>query len=582
MNLFDRMLEEVRGAIARLAEAGQLPPDLDLGRVTVEPPRDPDHGHMATNAALVLARTARRRPMELAEDLARELGGAPGVREARATAPGFVNLRLEDAVWLEQIRCVLEQGEDYGRTDLGAGITVNCEYCSANPTGPLHVGHGRGTVYGDALANLLAFAGYRVVREYYINDGGGQVEVLARSLFHRYREILGDDPGPLPPDAYPYPELIPVARRIAEEDGPVWLGQPEEAWRERFARAGSEAMMARIREDLAALGVRFDVFTSERRLIQEGRIEEAVRRLEEQGHVYVGTLPPPKGKPVEDWEPNPQLLFRASAFGDDSDRPLKRANGAWTYFAADLAYHYDKFRRGAPLLVDVWGADHGGYVKRMEAAVAALTGGKARLVVKLCQMVHLYRGGQPLRLSKRAGSVLWLRDVLEQVGRDVFRFMMLTRKNDAPLDFDLEKAVEQSRDNPVFYVQYAHARICSVFRHAEEAGMPTDRRRLIAAPLDQLRDPGELALVRTMAHWPRVVVGAARHFEPHRIAFYLHDLAGALHALWTRGKEDDALRFVIPERPQVTLARLAMLAAVRQVIARGLRIMGVEPVTELQ
>ncbi len=581
MNLFADFRDTVAAAVAALQERGELPPDLDLERISVEPPRDPAHGHMATNAALVLARAARRRPMELAELLAGEITGAEGIIEVRVAPPGFVNVRLADELWRRQIPVVLRAGADYGRCDLGRGRPVNDEYCSANPTGPLHVGHGRGTVYGDALANLLDFAGYRVTREYYINDGGAQIEAMARSVHHRYRELLGDDPGPMPEGLYPLEELVPVAKAIVERDGDRWLGRPEEEWLEPFGRAGVEAMMVRIREDLAALGVRHDVFTSERELIAAGRIEEAIAFLEEKGLVYTGTLPPPKGRTMEDWEPTPQLLFRSTAFGDDVDRPLRRSNGAWTYFAADLAYHLDKIRRGADLLIDVWGADHGGYVKRMQAAVQALGEGRAELVVKLCQLVHLYAGGEPLKMSKRAGRIVWLRDVVEEVGRDVFRFIMLTRKNDAPLEFDLEKVVEQSKDNPVFYVQYAHARICSVFRNAEEAGCETDPAALAEVPLDGLRDPAELDLLRQMAGWPRLVEGAARSFEPHRIAFYLHDLAGAFHALWTRGKEEPELRFLLAGNPGLTAARLAMLAAVRTVIANGLRLMGVTPVEEM-
>ncbi len=581
MNLFAEFRDTVAAAVAALQERGELPPDLDLERISVEPPRDPAHGHMATNAALVLARPARRRPVELAELLAGEITGAEGIIEVRVAPPGFVNVRLADELWRRQIPVVLRAGADYGRCDLGRGRPVNDEYCSANPTGPLHVGHGRGTVYGDALANLLDFAGYRVTREYYINDGGAQIEAMARSVHHRYRELLGDDPGPMPEGLYPLEELVPVAKAIVERDGDRWLGRPEEEWLEPFGRAGVEAMMVRIREDLAALGVRHDVFTSERELIAAGRIEEAIAFLEEKGLVYTGTLPPPKGRTMEDWEPTPQLLFRSTAFGDDVDRPLRRSNGAWTYFAADLAYHLDKIRRGADLLIDVWGADHGGYVKRMQAAVKALGEGRAELVVKLCQLVHLYAGGEPLKMSKRAGRIVWLRDVVEEVGRDVFRFIMLTRKNDAPLEFDLEKVVEQSKDNPVFYVQYAHARICSVFRNAEEAGCETDPAALAEVPLDGLRDPAELDLLRQMAGWPRLVEGAARSFEPHRIAFYLHDLAGAFHALWTRGKEEPELRFLLAGNPGLTAARLAMLAAVRTVIANGLRLMGVTPVEEM-
>jgi arginyl-tRNA synthetase len=579
MNVFREFLEHVCAALEAMRQAGELPADVGFEAVTLEPPRDPAHGHMATNAALVLAKAARRKPLDLAAALAARLRDLPEVVDVGVAPPGFVNLRLADDVWRRQIRVALEYGPDYGRCNIGQGLRVNVEYCSANPTGPLHVGHGRGTVFGDALANVLEFAGYRVTREYYINDGGAQIEALARSIYHRYLELFGLAEGPLPEGLYPLEELIPVAQAIAERDGRKWVGKPEADWLDLFGRAGVEAMMARIREDLALLGVHHDVFTSERALIEAGRIEETIRHLERLGLIYVGTLPPPKGKPVEDWEPVPQLLFRASAFGDDSDRPLRRSNGAWTYFAADVAYHLDKIRRGAQLLIDVWSADHGGYVRRMQAAVKALSEGRVDLVVRLCQLVKLYSAGQPLRMSKRAGRTVWLRDVLEEVGRDVFRFMMLTRRNDAPLDFDLVEALRQSRDNPVFYVQYAHARICSVFRNAIEAGLdPAD---CADAPLERLVDVAELDLLRVMAQWPRVVEGAAQQSEPHRIAFYLHDLAGAFHSLWTKGKEDTALRFLITDDEATTRARLAMLGAVRTVLANGLRLIGVEPGEEL-
>lgn len=580
MNVFKQMLERVRAALEDMREAGELPEGLALDAVSVEPPRDPAHGHMATNAALVLAGKARRKPLDLAAGLAARLRDLPDVVEVGVAPPGFVNLRLADEVWRRQVEVVLEQGADYGRSDLGRGLRVNVEYCSANPTGPLHVGHGRGTVFGDALANLLEFTGHRVIREYYINDGGAQIEALARSIYHRYLQLLGLAEDRPPEGFYPLEELIPVAEAILERDGRKWVGKPESDWLDVFGRAGVQAMMARIREDLEMLGVHHDVFTSERALIEAGRIDEAIRHLESLGLVYVGTLPPPKGKkPVEDWEPVPQLLFRSTAFGDDSDRPLKRSNGAWTYFAADVAYHLDKLRRGAQLLIDVWGADHGGYVRRMQAAVRALSEGRVELVVKLCQLVKLYSGGQPLRMSKRAGRTVWLRDVVQEVGKDVFRFMMLTRRNDAPLDFDLVEAVRQSKDNPVFYVQYAHARICSVFRNAAEAGF--DVERLAGAPLERLTDPAELDLLRVMAQWPRVVEGAAAQYEPHRIAFYLHDLAGAFHSLWTKGREETGLRFLLAGDEATTRARLAMLGAVRTVLAGGLRLMGVEPVDEL-
>lgn len=581
MNAFAELLELVREGLRRLEAEGELPAGLDLGRVAVEPPRDPSHGEAATNAALVLAKAARRPPLALAQKLAERLAGLPPVRRAAAAPPGFVNLDLDPAFWQRQVRAALEAGETYGRSRLGAGQRINVEFCSTNPTGPLHVGHVRGTVFGDALASVLAHAGYDVTREYYVNDGGAQVEILARSLHLRYREALGEPVPEIPPGLYPGEYLIPVARAIAARDGERWATAAEEVWLEPFARMGVEAMMARIRDDLEALGVRHDVFTSERALIEAGRIDEALAILDAQGLLYTGTLPPPKGgKADEDWEPVPQLLFKATAFGDESDRPLKRSNGAWTYFAADMAYHLDKFRRGFPVMVDVWGADHGGYVKRMQAAVKALTRGEAVLDVRICQLVNLLDEGKPLKMSKRAGRIVTLRDVIEEVGRDVVRFIMLTRKNDAPLDFDLAKATEQSKDNPVFYVQYAHARICSVFRHAAE-GVDASPAALRGADLGLLEDPAELALARELASFPRVVEGAARHFEPHRVAFYLQDLASAFHALWTRGKEEPALRFLRSDAPELTRARLALLAAVRGVLALGLGLAGVRPVEEL-
>jgi arginyl-tRNA synthetase len=531
---------------------------------------------------MVLAKAAGRPPMALAGQLAAALEGAPGIMRIGCAPPGFVNLTLEPAFWQRQVKDVLAAGPSYGRSELGRGRRINVEFCSANPTGPLHVGHGRGTVFGDALAAVLAHAGYEVTREYYINDGGAQIETLARSVHLRYREALGEMIGAVPHGLYPGEYLIPVAREIAARDGDRWLGVAEEAWLDPFAEAAVAAMLALIRDDLAALGVRHDVFTSERGLIAEGRIEEALQLLDRQGLLYTGTLPPPKGgKPVEDWEPTPQLLFRSTAFGDEVDRPLKRSNGAWTYFAADLAYHLDKHRRGFPLMVDVWGADHGGYVKRMQAGVKALSGGEGTLDVRLCQLVNLLDAGKPLKMSKRAGRIVTLRDVVDEVGRDVVRFIMLTRKNDAPLDFDLAKVTEQSKDNPVFYVQYAHARICSVLRNAREEGLGDLAETPADADLSLLSDPAELALLKEMASFPRVLEGAAVHFEPHRIAFYLNDLAGAFHALWTRGKEDPGLRFLLPDAPELTRARLAMVAAVRGVLATGLGLMGVRPVEEM-
>jgi arginyl-tRNA synthetase len=581
MNPFDEILAAVGTALDRLVDTGRLPAGLDRQRVGVEPPREAGFGDAATNAALLLAKPAGLKPMALAEALAAELCSIPLIVEATPAPPGFVNLRLAPGFWREQIREVLDAGGAYGRCELGRGRKINIEYCSANPTGDLHVGHGRGTVIGDALANLLEQAGYEVTREYYINDGGAQIEALARSIHHRYREALGEAPGPLAEGLYPLPELVPVAEAIAARDGRRWLELPEEAWIELFGSEAVAAMMERIRADLAALGVQHDVFVSERELLEAGKIDEAVAHLEALGLLYTGTLPPPKGKIVEDWEPVPQLLFRASQFGDEMDRPLKRANGAWTYFAADVAYHLDKHRRGFEQMIDVWGADHGGYVKRMQAAVRAVSEGRAELVVKLCQLVNLLEGGQPLKMSKRSGRIVTLRDVVEDVGAGVFRFIMLTRKNDASLDFDLVKVKEQSKDNPVFYVQYAHARICSVFRNAGEAGLGDLTSDLARADLDRLEDSAELGLIKLIAQYPRVLLAAAEHREPHRIAFYLYDLASEFHALWTLGRERSDLRFLIPEEPALTRARLAMIEAVRSVIASGLGIIGVEPLSEM-
>jgi len=581
MNLFATLLTAVHEAVLRLAQKGSLPADMPLERISVEPPREREHGDAATNAALVLAKPARMKPLAIAEMLAAELADVEVLARAEAVPPGFVNMTFTDAFVQAQVAVVIAAGEDYGRSAIGRGEPVNVEFCSANPTGPLHVGHGRGTVFGDALAELLAFAGFAVTREYYINDAGAQIEILARSIHHRYLEALGDAPGPLPEGLYPLPELVPVAEAIAARDGAAWRGVPEAEWRDAFGRAGTAAMLQRIRADLASLGVVFDVFTSERALVEAGKVDAALAHLERLGLLYTGTLPPPKGKQLDDWEPAPQLLFKSSAFGDDIDRPLKRSTGAWTYFAADLAYHHDKYARGFAQMIDVWGADHGGYVKRMQAAVEALSEGRAELDVRLCQLVNLMDAGQPLKMSKRAGRIVTLHDVLAEVGKDVFRFIMLTRKNDAALDFDLAKVVEQSRDNPVFYVQYAHARICSVLRNAEADGHGDWLEMPERAAVEQLADPAELQLLKTAMQFPRLVESAAVHHEPHRIAFYLHDLASDFHALWNRGKEDGRLRFLIDDEPELSRARLAMLVAVRRVVANGLRIMGVTPVAEM-
>ena len=581
-NVFHLIRDEVGAALDRLAAAGEIPAGLPRSTFTVEPTRDPAHGEAATNAAMVLARPAGMRPLDLARKLAAALGEAPMIAGVGAAPPGFVNMTLAPELWRRQVAVIHAAGRDYGRGTLGEGRTINVEFCSANPTGPLHVGHGRGTVFGDALASVLAFAGWDVTREYYVNDGGAQIETLARSLHHRYLEVLGREPGPLPEGSYPGLYLKAAAAGIAQADGACWADVPETAWLEEFSRRGVAAMMALIRDDLAALGVQHDVFTSERALIEAGRIDEVLGLLETRGLVYEGTLPPPKGKVGEDWEPLPQLLFRTTAYGDDVDRPLKRSNGSWAYIAPDVAYHWDKVRRGFHTMVDVLGADHGGYVKRLQASVRALSEDRARLDVRLCQLVNLMDGGRPLKMSKRAGRIVTLRDVIDEVGRDVVRFIMLTRKNDAPLDFDLAKVTEQSRDNPVFYVQYAHARVASVFRRQAlegPAGVDVDP---ATAALERLVDPAELAVIRALASFPRVAEAAAQSLEPHRIAFYLQDLASALHGLWSRGNEDPGLRFLRDDDLELTGARLVLLGAVRTVLATGLGLLGVEPLDELR
>ena len=581
MNLFETLRQDVLAAIARCQATGNLPAGLATERVTAEPPRDPSHGDAATNAALVLAKQAGMAPMAIAELLAAELGGLERVTGVEIARPGFVNLRLDNDVWRNEIRTTLHAGPDYGLVNLGRGEVVNVEYCSANPTGPLHIGHARGTVFGDALASLLDKMGWTVVREYYVNDGGIQIDHLARSVHHRYLEALGSAPDQPPEGWYPGEYLIPLGQKIAKEDRDRWQYAADVDWLPAFRSRSIAAMMDMIRDDLDALGVRHDVFTSETAMVDQGKVDEAFALLEDMGLIYEGTLPPPKGKTVEDWEPAPLLLFRATDFGDDIDRPLKNSGGELTYFGKDLAYHFDKFRRGARQLIDVLGADHGGYVKRMQAAVKALSRSGGSLDVKICQLVNLMDGGQPIKMSKRAGQIVTLRDVIDHVGKDVVRFIMLTRKNDAPLDFDLIEVNSKSRDNPVFYVQYAHARICSVRRHAENAGLPTDMPTLKGADLGLLRDPAELALIKQLAQYPRNLASAALQHEPHRIAFYLGELAASFHALWNHGKEHPELRFLTPDAESLTIARLALISAVQIVIAAGLNLIGVEPVEEM-
>jgi len=584
MNVFAHYHRILAGHLDALAGDGVPPAGPARARFAVEPPRDPAHGDLSSNAAMVLAKAAGLQPRALADRLARMLRDDPRVTEVSVAGPGFLNWRLDAAFWQERVCDVLAAGVAYGDGDGGAGRAVNVEYVSANPTGPMHVGHARGAVVGDALAALLEKAGYRVTREYYINDAGAQVDVLARSAHLRYREALGEEIAQIPDGYYPGDYLKDVGAGLARRDGRRWLDVPDSVWLPEIRRFAIDAMMAMIRTDLEALGIRHAVFSSERALAEAGAIDAALDTLARRDLVYTGVLEPPKGKTPEDWEPRPQTLFRATAFGDDVDRPLRKSDGSWTYFAADIAYHLDKFRRGFATMIDVWGADHGGYVKRMQAAVKAITGGEGELDVKICQLVNLFEAGEPVRMSKRAGTFVTLREVVDAVGKDVVRFMMLTRKNTEALDFDLVKVREQSRENPVFYVQYAHARACSVLRHAlgEFPGRDLGPAALAAAPLDRLDDPAELALVRLLAQWPRQVESAAEAHEPHRIAFFLYDCASAYHILWNKGKDDASLRFIMREDEGLTLARLALVQSVALVIASGLRIFGVEPVEEMR
>lgn len=572
--------ERIAAALQSLAASGSLPAGLDFAAVTVEPPRDPAHGDLATNAAMVLSRAAGLKPRDFAALLAAELAQDADIRSIDIAGPGFLNLWLAPGFWHNQLRDILAGGADYGRSDVGGGASINVEYVSANPTGPLHMGHCRGAVVGDALANLLGFAGFDVTREYYINDAGGQVDTLARSAHLRYQEALGRDIGEIPEGFYPGEYLIPIGKALADELGPVYLDAPEADWLDLFKRAASGGMMELIKTDLGKLGIHHAHFFSERSLHESGAISRAVDVLGRKGLIYTGILDAPKGELPDDWEPRPQLLFRATQFGDDVDRPLQKSGGEWTYFAADIAYHYDKSQRNFARMIDIWGADHGGYVKRMKAAVAALTDSATPLDVLLCQMVRLFRGGEPVRMSKRSGQFVTLADVVDEVGKDVVRFMMLTRRSDAQLDFDFAKVLEQSRDNPVFYVQYAHTRVHSALRKWQEVNPDSPAADAGLDHLDKL-DEEEMSVVKLMCQWPRVVEASALSHEPHRIVFYLQELAAAFHGLWNRGNDDPSRRFVIADDIPVSLARLAMCRAVGQVIGNGLSLMGVEPLEEM-
>ncbi len=581
MNLFAEIRGLVLDTLTAMTAEGALPAGLDFAAVAVEPPRDAAHGDMATNAAMVLAKPAGMQPRAIAEALAARLVADPRIMLAEPAGPGFLNLRLAPVVWQGLVAQAITAGAGFGRSTLGQGQKINVEFVSANPTGPMHVGHVRGAVFGDALARLLDFSGHAVTREYYINDGGAQVDVLARSAFERYREANGLSPE-IREGLYPGDYLIPVGEALKAKYGTSLLDKPESDWLVDVRLFATEAMMAMIREDLALLDVHMDVYSSEKALYGTGKIEAALAELDRQGLIYKGVLEPPKGKTLEDWEPREQLLFRSTAHGDDVDRPVQKSDGSWTYFAPDIAYHFDKVQRGFDALIDILGADHGGYVKRMKAAVAALSGGRVPLDIKLIQLVRLFKNGEPFKMSKRAGTFVTLRDVVEQAGADVTRFVMLTRKNDAALDFDFAKVLEQSKDNPVFYVQYAHARICSVLRRARDAGIAVDDATLLNADLTRLDHKAELDLAKKIAEWPRLVEIAARGHEPHRVAFYLYELASDLHGHWNRGNDDTSLRFVQEGDVAATQAKIALARATAVVISAGLGILGVKPLDEMR
>jgi arginyl-tRNA synthetase len=576
VTLYARFAAHLDTILDALEAEGQLAPGIDRGAVAVEPPRDPAHGDLATNAAMVLAKRAGTNPRALAGLIAPRLGDLPEVTGAEVAGPGFINIRLQASIWQEELRAILATGDGYGRSAVGAGQRINIEYVSANPTGPMHMGHCRGAVVGDALASLLEHAGYAVTREYYVNDAGGQVDTLARSAHLRYREALGEAIGEIPEGLYPGDYLKPVGEALAADHGNRFLSAPESEWLVPFRQRAVAAMLEMIRADLALLGIHHDVFASEAEVQAAGKPEAAVETLRGRGLIYQGALERPKSLDEQDeWEPVELTLFRSTRFGDDQDRPVKKSDGSWTYFGADLAYHFQK-AQNADQLIDIWGADHAGTVKRIKAAVEALTDGKVPFDVKLVQMVRLLRAGEPVKMSKRSGNFVTLAEVVEEVGKDVVRFTMLTRKADAQMDFDFAKVVEASKDNPVFYVQYAHARIRSLHRRAVEAGID-----LAETPDLSLLDAEELALVKLAAQYPRIVESAAQAHEPHRVAFYLHELAAALHAQWNKGNDDPSRRFLLAQNPSVTRARLELASAIGQIVRNGLAIMGVQAAEEM-
>ena len=567
MNIFNLFEAEFKSIIETMKVEEILPADVDTGRVVFELPRDASHGDLACNAAMVLAKQVGAKPRDLAAQFATRLQAIDGVTDIEIAGPGFINMRVKPALWAAELTAIIAAGDDYGRNDSGQGRQVNVEYVSANPTGPLHAAHARGAVLGDAMASMLEFCGWNVIREYYVNDAGGQVDVLARSAYLRYREALGEEIGEIPSGLYPGAYLVDVGTALAEKVGKQYLDADEDEWLPAVRSFAIEAIMDGIARDLQALGIRMDRFSSERSLVESGAVQAAIDRLVTQNDVYRGVLQPPKGKEPADWEPREQLLFRASEFGDDTDRPLQKSDGSWTYFASDVAYHMDKLDRTGGPLVNIFGVDHGGYVKRMKAAVEALSGKKDMLDIRLCQLVNLMENGKPVKMSKRAGTFVTVRDVIDAVGADVIRFIMLTRRSDQTLDFDYAKVTEQSRDNPVFYVQYAHARACSVLRQAPQAD--------VAADLDRLTAPAEMAVIKALASWPRLVVSAAQSHEPHRVAFFLMDLAAAFHALWTAGREAPELRFIREDDAGLTAARLCLVKATALVIRSGLGVLSI-------
>lgn len=583
MNIFDTFSQALKTIVSGLEKDGKLPENLDLKNVTIEPPRDASHGDISTNIAMVLTRQARMKPRDIADMVAEGLRDVDDVEKIEVAGPGFINITLKRKLIQSQVSKILQADSNYGRSKIGGQEKINVEYVSVNPTGPLHVGHCRGAIFGDALASLLDYTGYDVTREYYINDAGGQIDVLARSAYLRYCQALGKDIGEIPEGLYPGDYLIPVGRALVEKYGDRWLDADESEWLVDIRKFATDAMMDLIRDDLDTLSIKHDVFFSELTLHKSGQIQAALDKLEEKGLIYTGVLEAPKGTKPDDWEMRPQTLFKSTDFGDDVDRAVKKSDGSWTYFAADVAYHNDKIERGFTSLVDVWGADHGGYVKRVESVIKALSDNKIKLDVRLCQMVKLLRDGVQVKMSKRSGTFITMRDIVDEVGKDVVRFIMLTRKNDASLDFDFARVTEQSKDNPVFYVQYAHARVHSVLRKTQTAfpGLDLSKSSLASADMTVFTDSSELSLIRNMMNWPRFVESAALAREPHRIAYYLYELASEFHALWNKGNDNLDLRFIIEDDRQKTLSRLALITSVASIIAAGLNILGVEPVTEM-